>query len=163
MSSSDVVNLIRQKEGLLRKLADFEGTNKALRKLLKEQSQFEVCEMLYSNGCVYVLLCYLSWCFPVIYWRNRSQRPDCEIGFRFDYCSHSDQLVSILCKLQLSQTFLLQNNGKRLREQHDILLERLTKTNEENKVKQKNGVIMLYLSPFLLYLPFISVIVAIMQ
>jgi hypothetical protein len=42
MSSTDVVNLIRQKEGLLRKLADFEVTNKALRKLLKGQSQHEV-------------------------------------------------------------------------------------------------------------------------
>ena len=42
MSSTDVVNLIRQKEGLLRKLADFEVTNKALRKLLKEQSRYEV-------------------------------------------------------------------------------------------------------------------------
>ena len=42
MSSADVVNLIRQKEGLLRKLADFEVTNKALRKLLKDQSQYEV-------------------------------------------------------------------------------------------------------------------------
>ena len=42
MSSADVVNLIRQKEGLLRKLADFEVTNKALRKLLKEQSRYEV-------------------------------------------------------------------------------------------------------------------------
>ena len=42
MSSADVVNLIRQKEGLLRKLSDFEVTNKALRKLLKEQSRYEV-------------------------------------------------------------------------------------------------------------------------
>lgn len=47
MSSGDVVGLMRQKEGLLRKLADFEETNQALRKLLKEQSRYEVS--LYSK------------------------------------------------------------------------------------------------------------------
>ncbi|XP_046844612.1 outer dense fiber protein 2-like [Xenia sp. Carnegie-2017] len=41
LSSSDVVTLLRQKESLLRKLNDFETTNKALRKLLKEQSEYE--------------------------------------------------------------------------------------------------------------------------
>ena len=46
MSSGDFVNLIRQKESLLRKLADFEVTNKALRKLLKEQNQYEVCNCI---------------------------------------------------------------------------------------------------------------------
>ena len=43
MSSADVAGLLRQKEGLVRKLSDFAETNKALRKLLKEQSQYEVC------------------------------------------------------------------------------------------------------------------------
>ena len=42
MLSAEVAGLIRQKEGILRKLADFEETNKALRKLLKEQSHYEV-------------------------------------------------------------------------------------------------------------------------
>ena len=57
MSSTDVVNLIRQKEGLLRKLADFEVTNKALRKLLKEQSRYEVGAL----HLVKTLACQLSY------------------------------------------------------------------------------------------------------
>lgn len=43
MSAADTTLLTRQREMLLQKLDEFERTNKALRRLLREQQATEVC------------------------------------------------------------------------------------------------------------------------
>ena len=51
MSAADTTLLTRQREMLLQKLDEFERTNKALRRLLREQQATEVC-----TKCFFLLL-----------------------------------------------------------------------------------------------------------
>lgn len=51
MSAADTTLLTRQREMLLQKLDEFERTNKALRRLLREQQATEVCTV-----CFFLLL-----------------------------------------------------------------------------------------------------------
>ena len=59
MSAADTTLLTRQREMLLQKLDEFERTNKALRRLLREQ---QATEVLQSNLILYSRLGFCSHC-----------------------------------------------------------------------------------------------------
>lgn len=49
MSAADTTLLTRQREMLLQKLDEFERTNKALRRMLREQQATEVCTKFFFS------------------------------------------------------------------------------------------------------------------
>ena len=65
MSAADTTLLTRQREMLLQKLDEFERTNKALRRLLREQQATEVCTKCFFYY-YYKIACLVMWTYGSI-------------------------------------------------------------------------------------------------